>query len=103
MSTLLKTGRVLLSLALLFGLVGSAAAQSQITTGVIEGTVSDESGGVLPSAEVEVRNPATNFNRTLTTVDFTGTKSFVLTLRKGVYRFFCDPHASVMHGSFRAV
>lgn len=39
-------------------------------------------------------------NRMLTSVDFTGTKSFVLTLRKGVYRFFCDPHASVMNGSF---
>ena len=42
-------------------------------------------------------------NRTLTTVDFTGTKSFVLTLRKGVYRYFCDPHAAEMHGSFRVV
>jgi plastocyanin len=40
-------------------------------------------------------------NRILTNVDFTGTKSFVLTLRKGVYRFFCDPHAAFMHGSFR--
>jgi plastocyanin len=42
-------------------------------------------------------------NRMLTTVDFTGTRSSVLTLRKGVYRYFCDPHASVMHGSFRVV
>jgi hypothetical protein len=42
-------------------------------------------------------------NRLLTSVDFTGTKSFVLTLRKGVYRFFCDPHASIMNGSFRVV
>jgi plastocyanin len=42
-------------------------------------------------------------NRMLTSVDFTGTKSFVLTLRKGVYRYFCDPHAAVMHGSFRVV
>ena len=40
-------------------------------------------------------------NRMLTSVDFMGTKSFVLTLRKGVYRFFCDPHATVMHGRFR--
>jgi plastocyanin len=40
-------------------------------------------------------------NRMLTSVDFMGTKSFVLTLRKGVYRFFCDPHAALMHGSFR--
>ena len=40
-------------------------------------------------------------NRTITTVDFTGTKSIVLTLRKGLYRYFCDPHSDVMHGSFR--
>jgi len=42
-------------------------------------------------------------DRMLTTVDFIGTKSFVLTLRKGVYRYFCDPHSDVMNGSFRVV
>jgi plastocyanin len=42
-------------------------------------------------------------NRMLTSVDFTGTKSFVLTLRKGVYCYFCDPHSDVMQGSFRVV
>ena len=42
-------------------------------------------------------------NKMLTTVDFMGAKSFVLTLHKGVYRYFCDPHASLMHGSFRVV
>jgi plastocyanin len=40
-------------------------------------------------------------NRVLTGVEFTGTKSFVLRLKKGTYRFMCDPHASFMHGSFR--
>jgi hypothetical protein len=40
-------------------------------------------------------------NRTITTVDFTGTKSIVVTLEKGVYRYFCDPHSDLMHGSFR--
>jgi len=40
-------------------------------------------------------------DRQLTTVGFTGTKSFVVTLKKGTYRFFCDPHASFMRGSFR--
>jgi plastocyanin len=40
-------------------------------------------------------------NRVLTTVDYTGTKSFVLTLKKGSYRFLCDPHSGIMHGSFR--
>ena len=39
-------------------------------------------------------------NRMLTTVDFVGTKSVVLTLQKGVYRYVCDPHSELMHGSF---
>jgi plastocyanin len=41
------------------------------------------------------------FNRVLTSVEFTGTKSFVLKLKKGSYRFVCDPHAGIMHGSFK--
>ena len=40
-------------------------------------------------------------NRVLTSVEFTGTKSLVLRLKKGSYRFVCDPHSSIMHGSFR--
>jgi plastocyanin len=40
-------------------------------------------------------------DRVLTSVAFQGTKSFTLTLKKGTYRFLCDPHASFMHGSFR--
>jgi plastocyanin len=40
-------------------------------------------------------------DRVLTSVAFEGTKSFTLTLKKGTYRFLCDPHASFMHGSFR--
>lgn len=40
-------------------------------------------------------------DRVLTAVDFTGTKSFSLTLKKGSYHFQCDPHASIMHGAFR--
>jgi plastocyanin len=41
------------------------------------------------------------FNRVLTSVEFTGTKSFVLGLKKGSYRFICDPHSGIMHGSFK--
>jgi plastocyanin len=40
------------------------------------------------------------FNRVLTSVEFTGTKSFVLRLKKGSYRFVCDPHSGIMHGRF---
>jgi plastocyanin len=35
-----------------------------------------------------------------TTVGETGTKTWTLTLKKGTYRFVCDPHASSMKGSF---
>ena len=40
-------------------------------------------------------------NRVLTSVEFTGTKSFVLRLKRGSYRFRCDPHAGIMHGRFQ--
>jgi plastocyanin len=40
-------------------------------------------------------------NRVLTSVEFVGTKSLVLRLKKGSYSFVCDPHASIMHGRFR--
>ena len=41
------------------------------------------------------------FDRVLTGVEFTGTKSFVLRLKKGSYRFVCDPHAGIMNGRFQ--
>ena len=44
-----------------------ASSQTQITTGVIQGTVTDPTGAVVPGAAVEVRNTATNFVRALTT------------------------------------
>ena len=40
-------------------------------------------------------------NRVLTSVGFAGAKSYTLTLKKGSYRFQCDPHASFMHGAFK--
>jgi plastocyanin len=40
------------------------------------------------------------FNRVLTGVEFTGTKSFLLRLKKGTYRFVCDPHSGSMRGGF---
>ena len=64
--------------------------------------------GVPYRFQIRDRSPIHDFhlmgpgvNRVLTGVDFTGTKSVVLKLRKGTYRFVCDPHASFMHGSFR--
>jgi plastocyanin len=35
-----------------------------------------------------------------TSVPSTGTTTWSVTLKKGTYRFVCDPHATMMHGSF---
>jgi plastocyanin len=35
-----------------------------------------------------------------TTVSFVGNKTFQVTLRKGTYRYQCDPHSSQMNGRF---
>lgn len=60
--------RALASLFLVFlTLTTFAFAQTQITTGVIQGSVTDPSDAVLPGAEVSVRNLDTNFTKTLTT------------------------------------
>jgi hypothetical protein len=52
----------------LLGLAAETAlAQSQATTGVIEGTVADETGAMAPGATVTMKNTATNFERVVTT------------------------------------
>ena len=35
-----------------------------------------------------------------TSVGGTGTSTWKLTLKKGTYKFVCDPHATIMKGSF---
>lgn len=36
-----------------------------------------------------------------TAVSATGNYTWKLTLKKGTYKYVCDPHASIMHGSFK--
>ena len=36
-----------------------------------------------------------------TSVPASGSRTFTINLKKGMYRFVCDPHASSMKGSFR--
>jgi plastocyanin len=36
-----------------------------------------------------------------TTVGGTGNKTWTLTLKKGTYKYICDPHKAIMHGSFK--
>lgn len=46
-----------------------------------------------------IRGPGVN--RRITSVDFEGTKSRTFRLKKGTYRYVCDPHSSDMKGSFK--
>ena len=50
-------------------IVSNVRAQTQITTGTIQGTVQDANGASLPGANVELKNVDTNFSRTVTTDD----------------------------------
>ena len=45
----------------------AATAQTQSTTGTIQGTVLDANGAAIPGASVEIKNSETNLTRTLTT------------------------------------
>jgi Carboxypeptidase regulatory-like domain/TonB-dependent Receptor Plug Domain len=60
-------GFVLCLFALLVLFTVAALGQTQITTGVIEGTVTDPAGALLAGANVEVKNVGTNFAQTITT------------------------------------
>jgi hypothetical protein len=107
----------LVALSLLLAGTGSAAPKTVagtvgpgFTIGLkLGGTPVTKLGAGVPyRVVVSDRSSIHNFhlkgpglNRVLTSIPYTGTKSAVLTLKKGTYSFVCDPHASVMHGSFR--
>jgi Copper binding proteins, plastocyanin/azurin family len=61
--------------------------------GRVKLVVSDRSS----SHDFHLTGPGVNVS---TTVGGTGTKTFTITLKKGTYRYMCDPHKSFMKGSF---
>ena len=60
-------------------------------------TVSDKSN----IHNFHLRGPGVN--KEITAVGFVGTKTVVVTLKKGTYSFVCDPHFTTMKGSFKAL
>jgi hypothetical protein len=79
--------RLILSLLLVVFLPFKSAAQTQITTGVIQGSVADATGASLPGVTVEARNLDTNQGRTLVTE--TDGRFVFLQLAPGNYRVTC--------------
>src|SRR3954465_7978393 len=83
-----RWGVLLLGLALFLVWVPGVFAQSQATTGVIEGIVTDESGGALPGATVTLRNTAINFDKVVVTGSDGSFRALLLPL--GPYRITID-------------
>src|SRR5438552_8129273 len=67
----------------MLALSANARAQTQITTGTIQGTVSDANGAVLPGANIEIKNLDTNLVKTLTTDE--GGRFVALAMPPGKY------------------
>src|SRR5216684_5266496 len=72
-----------ISLLVILAIIPLAIAQTQITTGTIQGTVTDTNGAIVPGANVEIKNLDTNLSRTLTTDD--GGRFVALGLAPGPY------------------
>jgi plastocyanin len=76
---------------------GSAAAPKTVTGTVGPGFTI---GLTFQGKKVTKLKAGPGFSRVFTSVEFTGTKTFVLKLKKGSYLYVCDPHSSFMRGSF---
>jgi len=59
-------------------------------------TVSDKSN----IHNFHLRGPGA-VNKEITSIGFVGTKTVVVRLVRGTYKYVCDPHFTSMHGSFR--
>ena len=110
----------LLSLVAVATLVlsASAGAAAKVVNGSVGPgfTISLTSGGKRITSlkagtyrfDVSDRSPIHDFhlsgpgvNKVITTVSFQGRRSVTIKLKRGTYRYVCDPHASFMKGSFR--
>ena len=82
--------RIAIIAAVVLAVALPAWGQTQITTGVIQGTVSDQSGALVPGAFVEARNVDINSARAQTTL--ADGRFVFLQLRPGRYTADGRPH-----------
>jgi plastocyanin len=108
-------------LAALVALVVAAAAQATAKSPVLNGTVGPgftitltQSGKKVTTLKagtytikVADKSNIHNFNLTgpgvskKTGVGFVGSQTWTVKLKKGTYKYVCDPHASIMKGAFK--
>src|SRR2546421_342646 len=72
-----------ISLLVILAIAPIVSSQTQITTGTIQGTVTDTNGAIVPGANVEIKNLETNLSRSLTTDE--GGRFVALALPSGKY------------------
>jgi len=72
-----------ISLLVILAIAPVASSQTQITTGTIQGTVTDANGAIMPGANVEIKNLDTNLSKTLSTDE--GGRFVALALPPGKY------------------
>ena len=105
--------------AVALGSVGSAQAAVSVLSGSVgpDFTISLKDGKGKPVKAlksgrytISIRDRASihdfrlsgpGFDKVITTIGFVGSKRITVTLRKGTYTYVCDPHAGIMHGSFK--
>lgn len=75
----IRRGATLLVVVVGFLILGHGSLEAQVTTGSIEGFVTDSSGAVVPGTPVVAKNPDTNYSRT------------VVSQADGSYRFLLLP------------
>jgi hypothetical protein len=91
----MKAARAVGLFVVVLALAVTGLAQTQITTGVIQGTVFDQSGAVMQGAGVEANEPATNFTKSQNT-DSNGRFTF-LALPPGHYTL------TISHSGFSTI
>ena len=117
-----RSGLILALLSLMAAatlvLSGPAGAAPKVVNGSVGPgfTISLTSGGKKVTSlkagtyrfVVSDRSPIHDFhlsgpgvNKVITAVSFQGRRSVTVKLKRGTYRYVCDPHASFMKGSFR--
>ena len=110
-------------LAVLAALVVAVAAQAATKASVLTGTVGPgftitlTQGGKKVTAlkagtytiRVTDKSNIHNFHLTgpgvnkMTSVPVTGAQTWKVVLKKGVYKYVCDPHATIMKGAFKVI
>src|SRR5688572_5904056 len=102
--------RIIASLALALSVALTASAQTQITTGAIQGTVQDANGAVVPGANVEIKHVETNISKSLTTDEEGSFKwlqltpgKYVVTVSKSGFATYEDPNVVVTVGGTATV